>query len=246
MLGLLDEDPHDEEDDEEHDNPLFHPLFTSVAATVASATETAISVNRRQTSDDQGIRVRSMSFESHSPRYKVAVFILKYSTQLTLLCASLRLSATCLVFRANVSLLFQSTSGNEDLLLNVSADQMQSLVCYRAKHLFLSRLKPPPAPVFEPLNISIEYKRSRPPPHVSPRESQASPLSSPAEGEDDVEVKTKSVEAQESDKEEPMVQDLEITLSELNAYFSFLQISSAMTIIDSITRSCARCPYLIL
>jgi hypothetical protein len=68
VLGLLDEDPHDEEDDEEHDNPLFHPLFTSVAATVASAKETAFSVNRKQESDNQGIRVRSMSFESHSPR----------------------------------------------------------------------------------------------------------------------------------------------------------------------------------
>jgi hypothetical protein len=169
-----------------------------------------------------------------------------YSTQLTLLFAFNRLSATCLVFRANVSLLFQSSSANEDLLLNVSADQMQSLVCYRAKHLFLSRLKPPPAPVFEPLNISIEYKRSRPPPHMSSRDLQASPPLSPAEEENDVEIKTKSMEAQESDKEEPMVQDLEITLSELNAYFSFLQISSAMTIIDSITRSCLRCTFRIL
>jgi uncharacterized FlaG/YvyC family protein len=160
--------------------------------------------------------------------------------KLMVVCASNRLSATCLVFRANVSLLFQSSSVNDDLVLNVSAEQLQSLVCYRAKHLILARLKPPPAPVFEPLNISLEYKRSRPTRAAAPSEQQANVPATHRMSTAREEAKEEEKKEEAEEQEESIVQDLEITLSELNTYFSFLQISSAMTIVDSITRSRSR------
>jgi hypothetical protein len=65
-------------------------------------------------------------------------------------------SFSCLVLRLDLT---ASANANVDGTIggDLRLDQTQAFVCYRATHLRLSQLSPPPSPLMEPWNVTLTY-----------------------------------------------------------------------------------------
>ena len=90
---------------------------------------------------------------------------------------------------------------------NVDMTELQALICYRAHHLRLARLALPPVPIFEPVHLNIDYSAQPDPDAVVVAVPPPLPI-----------------------------EHIVLSLSSLDACFSFLQISTAASILHAIVR----------
>ena len=101
----------------------------------------------------------------------------------------------------------EATLCGDDVHAAVDVTELQALVCYRAHHLRLALLSLPPVPIFEPLHLHLDYSAQ-----ADPDADLTSPL-------------------------RPLpIEHIVVSLSTLDACFSFLQISTAASILHGLNR----------
>ena len=100
-----------------------------------------------------------------------------------------------------------ATIVGDNVQASVDMTELQALICYRAHHLRLARLALPPVPIFEPIHLNIDYSAQLDPDAI--KGSVPPPLP---------------------------IEHILISLSSLDACFSFLQISTAASILHAIVR----------
>ena len=100
-----------------------------------------------------------------------------------------------------------ATIAGDSIQANVDMTELQALICYRAHHLRLARLALPPVPIFEPIHLNIDYDAQPDPDAI--KGSVPPPLP---------------------------IEHIVLSLSSLDACFSFLQISTAASILHAIVR----------
>ena len=100
-----------------------------------------------------------------------------------------------------------ATIAGDNVQADVDMTELQALICYRAHHLRLARLALPPVPIFEPIHLNIDYSAQPDPDAVKGSIPPLLPI-----------------------------EHIVISLSSLDACFSFLQISTAASILHAIVR----------
>ena len=116
-------------------------------------------------------------------------------------------SLSCIVVKCQVRV--EATIEGDDLRASVDMTELQALVCYRAHHLRLALLSLPPVPIFEPLHLLIDYTAEKDPSAPGPAVGEPPPLP---------------------------IEHIVINLSTVDACFSFLQISTAASILHGLNR----------
>ena len=100
-----------------------------------------------------------------------------------------------------------ATVRGDDVRAAIDVTELQALVCYRAHHLRLALLSLPPVPIFEPLHLHVDY--------TTEADVAALPMASSP----------------------PVpVEHIAVNLSTVDACFSFLQISTAASILHGLNR----------
>ena len=100
-----------------------------------------------------------------------------------------------------------ATIRGEDVQASIDVTELQALVCYRAHHLRLALLSLPPVPIFEPLHLHVDYTAEED--KAAPAAASSPPLP---------------------------IEHIVINLSTVDACFSFLQISTAASILHGLDR----------